>query len=308
MTLRLIPLAAVLLCGACSPPDDAPPPPRVVDLAGPCAPDQRHGAFVVEVLETYSVAFGHLADGMVPVTVLEEVLSEGACSLLRRNNPFCDPTCEPGQTCDFDGTCIPYPTNLNLGTVTIRGLVDDVVMEAEPPTFRYSEPSLTHPGFLPGSDVYLDSEGGEAEPIALESRGFAPLELATDLAVTVEEGEAVDLAWEPGAERTRLQAEVNVDQHGVTPVVIRCDFEDTGSAEIPASVVDALLGFGISGFPNAMLTRSVDDSAAVGGGCVEFGLSSPRPVPVEVSGHTPCAGPQDCPPGRTCDVATNTCI
>ena len=40
--------------------------------------------------------------------------------------------------------------------------------------------------------------------------------------------------------RATIFATLNIDQHGVSPTTAWCAFEDTGSASIPASVVDAL--------------------------------------------------------------------
>ena len=96
------------------------------ELRGPCALADRVGGFSVAMEEIYTAFSGSVADGVVPVTVLEQVGGEGDCVLLRRNNPFCDPPCSPGQTCDFDGSCIPYPVNQDVGTVSVSGLAQAV--------------------------------------------------------------------------------------------------------------------------------------------------------------------------------------
>jgi hypothetical protein len=100
---------------------------------------------------------------------------------------------------------------------------------------------------------------------------------------------------------------LNVDQHGITPISLVCDLADSGSASIAASLVDALLGAGISGWPNASLSRQTVDSQDFGDGCLEFVVSTPRPVSVAVSGHIPCNGPGDCPPPLECNLPINTC-
>src|SRR5262245_19407818 len=82
-----------------------------VPLTGACSLADDYGGFVVSVGTDASNVDGRVADGVVPFTVLEELVREGDCAVLRRNNPYCDPGCDPGYTCDFDGTCVPYPVN-----------------------------------------------------------------------------------------------------------------------------------------------------------------------------------------------------
>ena len=80
-------------------------------------------------------ALGQEAARIVPARTqaLEPVGEGGGCVMLRRNNPFCDPPCQPGTTCDFDGACIPYPSNHDVGLVDITGLVEPVdSMAGEP--------------------------------------------------------------------------------------------------------------------------------------------------------------------------------
>ena len=104
-----------------------------------------------------------------------------------------------------------------------------------------------------------------------------------------------------------VRVDVNIDQHGNSPVVLQCDFPDTGSAVISAALVDALLTSGVSGYPNGRISRRTVDSAPVGDGCMEFIVASPRGPDVRVIGHTPCKSDTDCPEGETCNVAVETC-
>src|SRR5262245_23323940 len=73
-------------------PFDVPDPvgdPATVELGGECPLETKYGSFAVQVLDIYSTVSGAIADGVVPITVLEEVGTGDSCKLLRRNNAFC---------------------------------------------------------------------------------------------------------------------------------------------------------------------------------------------------------------------------
>lgn len=290
--------------------DDSGLPDREVTLDGPCALDVMAGRFRAERQELFPVVDGSLADGVVPVTILEELEQVGDCVLLRRNNPFCDPACEPGFTCDFDGACIPHPENQDVGVVTIRGLSGDVAMSPVQPGNHYFDTSVGEPLFEPGDKILLDAAGGDMQPFMLEGVGSEVLELPEEATIIVEEGEPIQVEWPAPTVDTdaEMQLTLSIDQHGNSPVKVECVFEDVGSAAIPAQLTDALLGAGVSGYPNATLNRRTLDSAGVGDFCVEFRVGSPRQPDVRVAGHTPCDEDEDCPDGLTCDESINTCI
>jgi hypothetical protein len=282
--------------------------PAPLEIDGPCPIGGRIGAFVVEAQEEFSLVDGAVADGVVPASVPEEVLVDGDCRLLRRRNPFCDPPCLAGQTCDLDGTCIPFPTNQDVGTVTVTGLVDPVEIQPLQPGNRYSFTDLPNPAFEPDAEVRLRSTSDGDPELALDGRGFVPI-APGDAQWTIAPSEPLDVRWDAPDDdaTTRVQLRIDIDQHGNSPVSLACDLPDTGTARIPASLVDALLDSGVSGFPSGRLARATTDSQQVEGGCVELSVASPRSVAVRVEGHVPCDGDDACPDGQTCDLATNTC-
>lgn len=284
-------------------PEDGP-----ISLDGTCAMGTAIGTFVVEAQDEFSLVDGAVADGVVPVSILEEVGREGDCVLWRRNNPFCDPPCLAGDTCDHDGQCIPFPANQDVGTVTVTGLAEPVEMTPLQPGNRYSFTDLPNPAFAPGAEIRLRSSEGTYGRLALDGRGFSPL-LPGDDTWLLAPGQALAVHWDAAgaAEGTRVGLRITVDQHGNTPVTLSCDVPDTGSAQIAASLVDALLDAGISGFPNGRITRATTDRADVRDGCVELRVGSPRSVDVRVDGHIPCDNADECPEGQTCDLAENTC-
>ncbi len=273
-------------------------------LRGPCALSQKVGFFQVQHEPDYSAVSGEVNDGVVPIKVLDQVASEGDCVLLQRNNPFCDPPCGPSETCDHDGSCIPYPLPKSGGQVSISGL--NKAVELQPPS--YFDTQMPHPGFDPGAAIVLSAAGDEVGGFTLVGAGFAPVELSSG-AWLVEAGEPLEVTWTAeAAGPARILLRLNIDQHGNSPVQVFCDLPDTGTATVPASLVDELLGFGVSGFPSGDLFRRTVDSVTIEYGCVEFLVFSHRQATVQVAGHIPCNDPDDCPPPLTCDLPTNTCI
>jgi hypothetical protein len=289
--------------------------PDTVPLAGACDLSNKFGTFLVEVYSTdaYSIISGQALDGVVPITVLENVGTEGDCVLLKRNNPFCSPQCQGGETCDFDGTCIPYPDSKDLGVVTIGGLADPVVMRPVEPGTTYFDSTLTHPIFAEGDLVEMRThENGAFGDLEMHGVGVTPLVL-DDVDWTLVADNDFTLTWvAPGTPvvRSRVYLRLTIDQHGTTPISMYCDFDDDGEGVIPSSLLTQLIESGVTGFPNADITRRTVDSVDVpGDGCLEFVASAPQnPDPdVRVDGYTPCSSPKDCPKGQTCNLALEIC-
>jgi hypothetical protein len=161
--------------------------------------------------------------------------------------------------------------------------------------------------FLPDTEIHLTTTGGAFDPIELHGFGFELLE--TEAQWRVERAQNLVLSWTaPTTDApSSIEFRLNIDQHGNSPVTLSCDLMDDGSAEIPATLIDALFDSGVSGFPNGALTRETVDKVDVGAGCVEMRISSPKRGTIEVVGHTPCTNSNQCPPGQTCDIPTNTC-
>lgn len=288
--------------------DDGGLDPETVPLAGACAAEVDYGNFTIDANEDYAYVTGTVTDGVVPATILTELDSAGGCTIWRRENPFCDPSCEPGYTCDFDGTCVPYPVGQDLGTVTGEGLLEPVSMEPVVPGNAYFDTSVPNPPWAPGSVVTVSSTGGVYDAFTLH--GVAPDELVLgSLSWTLGAGEPLLLSWDPPTSSTRAQVRVTlqIDQHGTTPSTVVCWMEDTGEGEVPAEIVDSLRSLGLSGFPNGSAARLTADSTAVGEGCADLWLSSSLVPTVSVSGYTPCTNDADCPDGQECNEEMERC-
>jgi hypothetical protein len=278
-----------------------------VALRGACPRATRVGGFELAMEAGYTAFSGAVADGVVPITVLEPVGEGGGCVLLRRNNPFCDPPCQPGTTCDFDGACIPYPTNHDVGAVTVTGLVQPLEVAPVMPTFDYFDTSLMHPAFAPGAALELSAAGGDYAAFVLRGEGVAMI-APTSATLTMVHDQPLAVAWTPGdGGAARVRVELNIDQHGNTPVRLVCEADDAGALTIPRELISQLIGFGISGFPSAQYYRETVDSVDLEPGCVEFTVHSHVQTLLSVEGHIPCDSPDDCPDGQVCDLPVQTC-
>ena len=288
---------------------DQQPDPATVELAGPCEMADDFGGFVVQSAGDNTGVQGAVADGVVPITIFEEIGAEGDCQLLRQNNPFCEPACDVDETCDFDGTCIDYPRNQDLGIVTIRGLVQSVEMEAVFPGNTYYDTSLPDPPYVPGELVALDMPEGTYGPATLYGVGLAP-HATSDAEWVIDPGSDLAISWDaPTGDvvRSEIAMSINIDQHGASPGTLVCTFEDTGSATVPAGILQQLIDAGVTGFPTGALDRRTADHADIDGGCMDLVVTAPLTVPVDVVGYTPCVSDADCPDGETCNIELQIC-
>ncbi len=277
-----------------------------VVFRGGCSLAERVGGFAVTIEGDYSAFVGVVADGIVPITALETVGEGGGCVLLRRNNPICDPPCQPGTTCDFSGECIPYPQNHDVGTVRVTGLVQPVEVMPVMATFDYYDTTLMHPAFAPGAAISLSAEGGDYSPFVLNGEGVAMIVPMTD-ELTMKKGQPLRIEWAASDGAGQVRVELTIDQHGNTPVKLVCDGADSGMLEVPVDLIAQLIDFGISGFPSAQFYRQTLDSIELEPGCVDFAVRSHDATLLAVEGHTPCNKPADCPDGQVCDIKIQTC-
>ncbi len=277
-------------------------------LAGACAASSRLGAMVLEVQPEYSFVDGRVANGVLPSGIRVEEMSMGGCRLMRKQVPFCDPICESDETCNLAGECIPYPVAQDIGDVCLAGLGESYVLTGAAPNYNYFNTQLAHPAFSGGERIELRSSGGVFAPVSLAGVGVAPI-VATEERWSLAEGDDLEVGWETSESNAHASVylTVNVDQHGSSPLLLECEVPDTGTATVPAALLDALLNSGISGFPVGKLVRRTVDSAEVSAGCMEFVVRSVLTVDVRVAGHTPCTGPGQCPSGQTCNVQLETC-
>ncbi|MBN2191485.1 MAG: hypothetical protein JW751_01610 [Polyangiaceae bacterium] len=286
------------------------PDPSEIELHGPCDPSEVTGGFsvVVDEADGYAIFDGSVDDGVDPATVPEVLSDDGGCRLLRRPRLVCDPTCAPGETCSLDEECVAMPLAQPLGTVSVSGLVGGVLsLDPVQPGNRYFDTALENPPYAPGDLIRVMTTTGYLGESQLFGFGVEPLVVRTRTLVFAED-RPVTVRWEAATgDVARIALDVNVDQHGATPVRLVCEVADTGELTLDAGVVNALLDAGVSGFPNGRMMRRTADSLAGPDGCVQFWVYSPVTLAVRVTGHIPCDDQSDCPPAMTCNLALNQC-
>ncbi len=283
--------------------------PATVPLTGTCDQETAYGEFVVEAVDLFSIVDGQMRNAVVPIEILEEMATDGDCRLMRRNIPNCNPACGAGETCDWDGSCVPFPAGQDIGIVTFGGLQQDLVIEPVVPGFSYFALSLPNPVYLPGDLIELRTFGSQyGDDIELHGVGVDLMDLGGADQWVLVDGEDLEITWAAAAGRAEVHMQLNIDQHGQTPVQLFCEFEDDGTGTVPDSLIDQLINFGVSGFPNATLSRRTVDSTPMGDGCMQLRVSSPVTPDVRVDGFIPCLSDMDCPNGQTCDPISFICL
>ncbi len=259
---------------------------RSAELAGACPLDQRVGVFEIAHREMFSaITSNGVADAVTPNTVFEEVHRDGDCVFMQKVNPFCDPPCSAAQTCNNDDSCIDRPQTRSVGAVAVTGLLAEVEMEPNA-VDGYQDTSVPHPPFSADTTITLSATGADHAGFTLDGRGVAVLELPADDWI-ITEGDDLAITWSAAAGPGTIYVSLNVDQHGNSPVTLYCDFADSGSASIPASMTDRLLDYGVSGFASANIYRRTVDSTTTAQGCVELRVFSLRKPQLAVAGHDP---------------------
>jgi hypothetical protein len=279
-----------------------------MNLRGPCGVEVQVGRFSVETQTDFGVVQGVVFGGVVPTSIPRLVSEQGPCKVWERRNLVCIPACAGATTCGESGTCIPYPRQLSVGRVSITGLTRPTAMEPRMPGNNYFDPDADNPPFLVGSPIALTADGAEGRRgFQLSGRGSAPL--GSKPTWMIERGNDLKIEWAKSAtdDGTRVAVDLNIDQHGLSPLSVACEFEDTGMATIPATIIDRLFASGVSGFPNGRIFRRTADHVDVEQGCVELFVGSPLAADVSVAGHAACKKAEDCPSGQTCNLSLERC-
>ncbi len=275
---------------------------------GACTQSSRVGGFSVERQVDFGVVEGEVREGVVPTAISNVVADDGRCQLLERRNLACFPACVGVETCGETGACIPFPRGLSVGQVSISGLTKETVMQPLSPGNRYFSPGADNPPFPVATQIVLSAAGDEGLPgFQLFGMGSEPLPEAPSWVLAAGSDLVVEWAAPTADVETTVLIELTIDQHGLTPLSLSCELEDTGSATIPASTVDRLIASGVTGFPNGRIMRRTADHVDLAIGCVDLLVGSRFAASVSVAGFTPCNDPGDCPTGLTCNIALERC-
>jgi hypothetical protein len=278
------------------------------ELRGACDIDKRVGRFSIERQKDFGVVTGTILEGLVPTSIPELVAEKDGCKVYKRRNLQCSPACVGAETCGEEGSCIPYPRQVGVGTITVDGLTKATLMNPQKPGAVYFAPGADNPPFEVGSNVVLSAAGTD-DHAAFELFGVGSEPLEDEPTWVLKEGKDLALEWPApsSAVPTSIAVELTIDQHGNSPLSLSCVLDDTGTGSIPAELVDELINSGVSGFPNGRIARRTVDKVELDVGCVELVVGSAFSASVEVAGFTPCKKPADCPDGQSCNLELERC-
>jgi hypothetical protein len=279
------------------------------ELRGACDIAERVGRFSIEKQKDFGVVTGTIHDGVVPTSIPELIAEKDGCKVYKRRNLACSPACVGAETCGEEGSCIPYPLQVSVGTITVSGLTKPTVMEPQKPGAVYFAPGADNPPFELYSNIVLAAVGTDDRP-AFELFGIGSEPLEEGPTWFLEQGEDLELVWPAPADDsvpTHISVDLTIDQHGNSPLSLSCVLDDTGTGTVPAELIDELINSGVTGFPNGRIARHTVDKLELDVGCVELVVGSGFSASVAVAGVTPCKTPADCPDGQTCNTTLERC-
>jgi len=280
-----------------------------------CSLDTRLGGFAVQLVEMagndpYVSITGGVRNGVLPSEVWQQKgAASGACRLMVGPMLVCTTPCTNPKICAGQNQCIDSPTLQGLGEVTVTGVGTAPITIAPVQNFYSASLLNPYPPFASGAAVRVQAAGGGIPAFSLDATGIEPLAFAgTNL--TMMNGQAFAFTWTPpaAASSARILAKVEIGHHGGVAAYIDCDLPDTGSAEIAAPLVSALIAEGAHGFPSLSLTRRTTSSATVAAGCIDFAIAAPVergigvcPTPSSCIVSCDPTGPAtQCPAPKTC--------
>ncbi len=287
------------------------------NVGAPCSLATRVGGFSVQLVEMegndpYTSINGGVRNGVVPLEVWQSKgAAAGGCRLMVGPMIVCTTPCTSPQTCGGQNQCVDQPTLQSAGTVTISGVGPSPITMNPMQNFYSSSLTNPYPPFSPGATVHLAAAGATIPAFAFDSTGIEPLKFdGANLVMT--NGQTFAFTWTPPATAgdARIFVKVEIGHHGGVAAAVECDLADTGSGEIPAALVTALMAEGVHGFPTLSLTRRKISSMNVGTGCVDFALAAPveRSIGVCATASScivscdPSGPAAQCPSGMTCKV------
>jgi hypothetical protein len=275
-----------------------------------CSAANRLGGFwVAETFTSSTNITGTAVSGMVndiaPPVAWAEQKRLGDCALMQKPVPFCSPACGE-RICTTSGTCVDAPKLRSVGTVTVSGLQSSVEIAPNNSNQYWFMPTTPVTAPAAGVQVTMAATGaGDSGPLNLSAEGVAHLQITSGV-LEVKGGTPLTLTWTPPPQPTtgRLELSVNLASHGTDSAAIECSVPDTGTFDIPATLIDEAMKIEFAGFPKLTLVRYTADSVAIGSACFDFVVKSEViRDDVQIYGYKFCtaAGEQaECPAGQIC--------
>jgi hypothetical protein len=262
----------------------------------------------VEDAPAYTSMFGKVYDGPYPTDVIETVIaSDDTCKVYKYSLQACyDPSCTGEQTCVSENVCEAKPSPVSVGDVSVTGLGPSS-LKLSVTNLNYQYPlELPYPGVAEGEPVTLSGSGGAFSAFTISAQGVAPIATSESSYLVVDD-QPLTLKWTPGASGVdaQVKATLNISKHGGSAGYMVCTTTDSGTLTIAADVLKALVGLGVAGFPELLLTRSTHGEATVAGGTIALDVEAVAKPPLNIEGYCSCFNDSDC--GSCSDKAKTSC-
>jgi hypothetical protein len=257
---------------------DTAPDPWHETFGTPCDIKKRVGLFEIRLHPAPGKITGEIQVPPLVAQVLEVKAEEGPCRFMVRAKPFCDPKCPPGQQCTLEEVCGPASDATDAGTLTVTGLSEETVIPMKGDKYqKFGKDWVTSkPIFEPGSHVELTAEGGSVEAFSLQGEGSEAVEVLGDK-WTFKKDLPVPLQWVPAEGPAKILIVAGFPEHMAgPPPFVYCEVEDTGSFEVPASMMAKVFAVasqappGSDWPPQLEVHRETVDSTQVEQGCIEL--------------------------------------
>ena len=281
--------AALLAClGAVACSKDLQPSDDFAVLYSPCGEGTKAGTFTL----TFDAPLNTGGYSMFAGKVFERPVAWGPpvgervddCAII---SGVAVPTCWAGCTGTdvCTGTCPPSAPK-SVGTIQVAGLTPPMTTDAlSAGNYQTAIDTQHFPPATSGASLTMSAAGGDSGAFTLAGRAITAIRAHTDLdALHLAPDQALTVTWEdpgrPGPARVMASVYLSNNSPGATGPpndgrdYIRCEFADTGSGIVPASLLATVRALGVGQRPVVVVTRRSVNSTSVASGCVEFAVES----------------------------------
>ncbi len=253
--------------------DGAPPP---TPAPGLCLEGTGVGGVVVFQSEADAVTriSSWLMSAYDPRSRPQPVAVDGDCVYMMPTTPVCDPPCGDvyQYVCTLDHRCMPAPQPRALGDIKLT-----LGLPGADPFMVNASGDITDPFplLLPGAEIVARSTAGDHDPFTLRALGVATVgPVAVPGGPVFTGGQPLAVTWTPGGqpEVDRVTVKLRSTFDNGPPGDVVCDFADTGSAVIPASMVNRQASYGMA--LQLGVYRATAQSVTITQGCVYLQVTS----------------------------------
>ncbi len=169
--------------------------------------------------------------------------SAGDCGFYGvRQQQNCDPSCDPGFTCSWDGECLEATVPIDGGVITVDGLEVDLILEPSGEWVYYGYSFDPDPSdgeiFQQGDTIGAQATGGTLSPFSLETRGVAALEADLPCPLADDASDDLRVRWSPGQPGDRVRLTLASSNHGSQFPAVICDVEDDGELLVAQDLLE----------------------------------------------------------------------